>query len=104
MEKIDANNEPLIFKELPKEQRKALQKEYAQTAEAKKLNRTSIIVAVIFAAIVIASAVHSMLTDHRSLFTTFPTFIICIYPAILNQNKFEKWLADEKNILVKRKK
>jgi len=44
-----AGNEPLLFKELPKEQRKALPKEYFKTAEAKKMNRTFIIVAVIFA-------------------------------------------------------
>ena len=104
MENIHTNNEPLIFKELPKEQRKALQKEYAQTAEAKKLNRIFIIVAVLFAAIVIAGAVYSLLTDHDYPFATFPTFIICIFPAVISQNKFEKWLLDEKTILVKREK
>ena len=95
-------NGPLLFKELPKEQRKALQKEYSKTAEAKKMNRTFIIVAVIFAAVVIAGAVIGVLTGHEGFFGTFPAFLICIWPAIIGQQKFEKWLETEKSIVMKK--
>ena len=97
-------SEPLIFRELPKEQRKALQKEYFGTAEAKKMNKQFIIIAVIFAALVITGAIIGILTNHESFFATFPTFFICIWPAIISQQKFEKWLEAEKNIVMKRKK
>ena len=98
------SNEPLVFNELPKEQRKALQKEFAQTAEWKKTNRTLIIVAVIVGAVMIAGAIIGVKTGHEGFFATFPTFFICIWPAIISQQKFEKWLADEKGIVTKRKK
>jgi len=104
MKENNISNEPLLFKELPKEQRKALQKEYFKTAAAKKMNRTFIIVAVILAVVVIAGAIIGVLTGHEAFFGTFPTFLIVIYPAIISQNKFEKWLAAEKNIVMKRKK
>jgi len=104
MNEINVNNKTLIFKALPKEQRKALQKEYYATAEAKKLNKTLTIVAVIIGVIVIASAVIRLLTNHQSFFASFPTVIICILPAIISQNKFEKWLMSEKNIIMKQKK
>ena len=103
MNEINVNNEPLIFKELPKEQRKALQKEYSKTAESKKMNKTLTIVAVITGAIVITSAIIGLLTKHESFFVTFPVFFFCIYPAVINQNNFEKWLTSEKNIVMKRK-
>ena len=102
MSEIKLNNEQLIFKELTKEKRKALQKEYSQTTEAKKVNKTLTIAAIIIGAIVIASAIIGLLTSHQSFFTTFPAGIICILPAIISQNKFEKWLASEKNIGMKR--
>jgi len=101
---IDSNNETLLFKELPKEQRKALQKEFSETAESKKMNRVLIIVAVIFAVLVIASAIIGIYTNHEGFFVTFPTFFICVWPAMISQQKFEKWLAAEKNIVMKRKK
>ena len=104
MSEINADNNPSVFKELPKEQRKALQKEYNATTEAKKLNKTLTIVAVIIGVIVIVSAVIGLLTSHQSFFAPFPAVIICILPAIISQNKFEKWLASEKNIVMKQKK
>ena len=105
MSEINAgNNEPLVFNELPKEQRKALQKEFSQTAESKKMSRIFIIVAVIFAALVITSAIIGIYTDHDGFFTTFPTFFICIWPAVISRQKFEKWLEAEKNIVMKRNK
>ena len=103
MSEINGSNKPLIFKELPKEQRKALQKEYYATAEAKKMNKTLTIVAVIIGAIVIASAIIGLLTRRESFFASFPAVIICICPAIISQNKFEKWLISEKNIVIKQK-
>ncbi|MCL1918000.1 MAG: hypothetical protein FWG14_06755 [Peptococcaceae bacterium] len=96
--------ESTIFKELPKEQRKALQKEYFKTAEAKKMNRTFIIVAIIFAVVVIAGAVIGVLTGYDGFFGTFPALFICIWPAMISQQKFEKWLEVEKNIVMKREK
>ena len=101
-ESITNNQEPLVFKNLPKEQRKALQKEFSQTAEAKKMNRALIFVAIIFGAVVIAGAIIGLLTDHEGFFATFPTVLICILPAVISQNKFEKWLKAEKNIAMKR--
>lgn len=74
------------------------------TAESKKINRTLIIVVVIFAALVIAGAVIGIMTDHEGFFAVSPTFFICIWPAIISQQKFEKWLAEEKNIVMKREK
>jgi len=98
------NQEPLIFKELPKEQRKALQKEFAQTAESKKTSRVLIAIAVIFAVVVIAGAIIGLRTGHDGYYVTFPSFFICVWPAIISQQKFEKWLAAEKNIVMKKKK
>ena len=96
-------NEPLLFKELPKEEQKALQKEFSKTAESKKMSRIFIMIAVIFAVLVIASAIIGIYTDHKGFFATFPTFFICIWPAVISQQKFEKWLETEKNIVMKRK-
>ena len=93
-----------FFRELPKEQRKALQTEYFKSPEARKSSRTFIIVAVIFAVVVIAFAVIGVLTKHDSLFATFPAFLICIWPAVISQQKFEKWLETEKNITMRRPK
>ena len=103
MSEGNVSSNPLIFKELPKEQRKALQKEYSTTAEAKKMNKTLTIAAIIIGAIVIASTIIGLSTNHESFFATFPTAIICIWPAIISQNKFEKWLMLEKNIVMKQK-
>ena len=103
MSESNADNNPSVFKELPKEQRKALQKEYYATAEAKKMNKTLIIVAVIFGAIVIAGTIIGLLESNESYFATFPTVIICIIPAVVSQNKFEKWLISEKNIAMNQK-
>ena len=103
MSEINADNNPSVFKELPKEQRKALQKEFYATAEAKKMNKTLTTVAIIIGVIIIASAIIGLLTNHQSFFATFPTATICIWPAIISQNKFEKWLASEKNIVMKQK-
>ena len=100
----EINSNPLLFKELPKEQRKALQKEYSATTEAKKINKTLMVVAVVIGAIVSASAVIGLLTNHQSFFAPFPAVLFCIWPAIISQNKFEKWLATEKNIEMKQKK
>ena len=104
MNDSNANNEALIFKELPKEQRKALRKEFSKTAEWKKTNTTLTIVAVIIGAIVIVGAIIGMVTEHKGFFGTFPTFFFCIWPAMISQQKFEKWLAAEKNIAIKRKR
>jgi len=97
-------NEPLVFKELPKEQQKALQKEFSETPEAKRLKRLFITIAIIFTAVVIAIAVISIVTENYSSSVAYPTFLICIFPAVMRQQKFEKWLEAEKNIVVRKKK
>ena len=105
-EEFDANgngNSPLVYKELSKEQKKALQKEFGKTDESKKMGRIILIVAIIFAVVVIAGAVIGVKTGHGEFFATFPTFFICVLPAAISQQKFEKWLAKEKNIVMKRK-
>jgi Ni/Fe-hydrogenase subunit HybB-like protein len=104
MGEINTGNEPLIFKELPKEQRKALQKEFSQTAESKKMSKIIIIVAVILAVVVIAGAIIAVTTGHEGFYGAVPVYIFCAWPAIISQQKFEKWLAVEKNIVMKRKK
>ena len=96
--------EPLIFKELPKEQQKALQKEFSELPEAKKLKRLFITIAIIFTAVVIAIAVITIVTKNYSTSVAYPTFLICVFPALIRQQKFEKWLAAEKNIIMKKPK
>ena len=99
------NNEVLIFKELPKEQRKALQKEYRGTAEAKTSEKKLVIGGVIFATIAIVIAIISMSMRHAAFTAASPIVLFfCIFPASISQQKFEKWLATEKNIAVKRKR
>ena len=95
------NPEPLLFKELPKEQQKELRKEFDKTS---KTNKTLIVVTIVMAIVLIASAVLGLFTDHR-LFggTIFPAWIIPIF-IVLNEDKFAKWLEAEKNITMKRKK
>jgi len=104
MEEMQTTNEPRLFKELPKEQRKALQKEFNQTPEAKKMNRTIMIVAIVFAVLAIAWATVVITSRHESSYSTFPVFLVCIWPAIISQNKFEKWLETEKNIFMRRRR
>ena len=105
MEESDiSNNEPLFFYELPKDQRKELQKEFSKTADAKKTNRVLIIVAVIFAVAVVASVIIGIITGHEGYFATTPFFLVCILPAVVTQQKLEKWLLEEKNIHMKKPK
>jgi len=103
MEEFDANSSPLVYKELSKEQKKALQKEFNKTDESKKMGRILIIVAAIFGAIMIIGAVIGVMTGNDGYYVTFPTFFIILLPAAISQQKFEKWLAKEKNIVMKRK-
>jgi len=99
------SNDLLIFKELPKDKRKALKKEFYNIPEVKKREKLLIIAAVIFAMIVIASAVIGLLTRHTTFAASFsPMVFLCVLPAIISQQKFEKWLENEKNIATKRKK
>jgi len=104
MEEKQTNGAPLMFRELPKEQRKALQKEFNQTPEAKKMNRRMTIVAIFFGILVIAWAIIVLLPDHESSYRTFPVFLICLWPSIITQNRFEKWLEAEKNIYMRRRR
>ncbi|MCL2867796.1 MAG: hypothetical protein FWF47_08585 [Clostridia bacterium] len=104
METTHANSEPLVFKELPKEQRKALQKEFSKTTAAKKGNKTLIIIAILFAAIALTGAVLGLVTGHESSLATFPAFFLCIIPSVVHQQRFEKWLKEEKNIITSHKK
>ena len=105
MNSHEVNNEPLIFKELPKDQRKTLKKEFYNIPEVKKRGKLFIIVTVIFAMIMIASAIIGLLTSNVTITASFsPLVFFCVFPAIMSQQKFEKWLETEKNIVMKRKK
>ena len=99
-----STNEPLFYNELPKEKRKELQKEFSKTAEAKKTSRVLIIVVSIFAAIMIAGAIIGVVTGNEGYFVTFPIFLVCILPAVISQQKFEKWLMEEQNTFMKKGK
>jgi len=79
-----------------------LEKEFSGTAEAKKINKTFVFVAVILAAVAIMGAVIGFLTKHESFFAFSPIVFLCIWPAVLTQSKFENWLATEKNIVMKK--
>ena len=103
MEKNNIGNEPLLFKDLPKEEQKSLRKEFSQTAEAKKESRALIIVVVIFAAIAVAGAIFTIFTEYNFSFT-FPIVFVVILPSVISQQKFEKWLAAKKNIIMKKEK
>jgi len=104
METTHANSEPLVFKELPKEQRKALQKEFSQTTAAKKGNKALIIIAVVFAAAALTGTILGLVTGHESYLSAFPAFFLCIIPSVVHQQRFEKWLKEEKNIITSPKK
>ena len=96
------SNNTTVFKELPKEQRKALQKEFYRTPEAKKFSKIIIIIAFIFSAFTTSAAIAGTLLNHTFYYFT-PIFFIVILPAIISQQKFEKWLMTEKNVIMKRK-
>ena len=95
-------NEPLLFKDLPKEQRKALQKEFNQTPEGKKSNRNLILITIVIAIVGIAFAV--IITMMTGSSTSYYPTLLFIVPALISQNKFEKWLLAEKNIVISKKK
>ena len=95
------NAEPLVFKELPKEQQKALRDEYSKISKA---GRNLIIATVIMAAAMIGIAILGVLTDHKVFSgVMIPVWIIPIFAAS-NEDKFAKWLEAEKNIIYQRKK
>ena len=88
-------NKPIVFKELPKEQQKALRKEFAK---ATKADRNLIIVAIIIGVVIIVCAVIALFSDHRVFTgTIFPIWIFPVLIAI-NEDKFTKWLKTEKDI------
>jgi len=104
MEETQTTSAPLVYSELSKEQKRDLQKEYSKTPEAKKTNRWFIALVVLFAAVFIAGAVTGFASENEAIFTTIPVVFICILPATISQGKYEKWLAAEKNIIMKREK
>ena len=94
-------NEPVLFKELPKEEQKALRKEFAGTTKAdKKL----IIFAVVMGIVTITIAICGLVVENWILSgSIFPGGTIVILVA-MNEERFVKWLEAEKNIVTKRKK
>ena len=98
------NNEPVRFYDLPKDERKALQKEFFQTEEGKKANRMAIIMVSLFAAITITLFVITLNERQPNSYVYTPTFFICVFPAIITSNKMQKWLLDTKNITMEKKK
>ena len=96
-----SDNKPTIFKELPKEQQKALRKEFAKSTKA---DRNLIIVSIVIGVVIIACSVIALLSDHRIFSgTIFPIWIFPVMIAI-NEDKFTKWLKAEKDIIMKKKK
>jgi len=95
------NSEPLLFKELPKEQQKALRQEYSKISKA---GRNLIIASVIMGVVMIAIAIIGIYTEDWVI--TGGIFPACMIPifAASNEEKFTKWLEAEKNIIMKRKK
>ena len=103
-EMSEISNEPLLFRELPKEQRKALQKEYSQNEESKKQDKALVFCAIIYAVVIIVLAIISFTAHNDTYYFSAPTFFIILFPAVARQSSFEKWLSAEKNIVTKRKK
>jgi len=96
--------DPIVYRELTKEQRKTLSKEYSKTPEAKKLKAVLLIMVSVFAVLVIGFAIMSIFFVHEMYIgMPFPVFF-CIFPAIISQNKYENWLKTQKNIIMKRPK
>jgi len=95
------NSEPAIFKELPKEQQKALRKEFDATTKA---GRNLIIVSVIFALAMLAFAFGGIFSEDWIIFgCIFPACFFTVFVATYEE-KFSKWLKSEKNIIMKKKK
>jgi len=68
------------------------------------MSRIIIIIAVIFAVVLVVNAIIGVITGQEWLYAVAPVFLICILPAAISQQKFEKWLEAEKNIITKKKK
>ncbi|MDR2687197.1 MAG: hypothetical protein LBB75_05545 [Oscillospiraceae bacterium] len=102
----NSDAEPLVFKELPKEQQKALDKEFSEFFKTTKAARNLIIFAVIWAALLITIAIVVVVHNRNSIGTYTPAFIAPYLPIFLahRQGKFAQWLKDEKNIVMKRDK
>ena len=96
---------PVVFRDLPRDQRKALQKEYAATPEGKKMNKTILIVTFIVVGLILALVIISVATNHNTYsgYST-PVPMIWLWPAIIYNSNFEKWLLAEKNIVIRRVK
>ena len=101
VDELNVSSEPAVFKELPKEQQRALRKEFDKTTKA---GRNMIIYVVVMAAVLIAVAVCGLLAENW-VFTggAFPMGFFVVLIAV-NEDKFAKWLEAEKNIVLKRKK
>ena len=95
------NSEPLLFKELPKEQQKALRQEYSKISKA---GRNLIIASIIMGAAMIILAIIGLYTEDWII--TGGVFPACMIPifAASNEEKFAKWLKAEKNIIMKKEK
>ena len=93
------NAEPLVFKELPKEQQKTLRDEYSKISKA---GRNLIIATVIMAVVMIVIAIIGIYTEDGII--TGGVFPACMIPifAASNEEKFAKWLEAEKNIIMKK--
>ena len=95
-------SETVVFKELPKEKRKALQEEYNKTAEGKDMNRILKLFIVIVVAIAIIGYTIEFLTGHVSESISITLF--SILALMIRRIKFERWLETEKSIVMKRKR
>ena len=97
--------EPTIFKTLPKDERKALRKEFNKTETAKSLSIGIIIGAIVLAMAMIGSSIVAAVTDaSNNMYYLNTIFILMIIPYIVMEDAFFKWLKKEKNIVRKIKK
>ncbi|MCL2163008.1 MAG: hypothetical protein FWH55_01160 [Oscillospiraceae bacterium] len=92
------DSKPSVFKELPKEQQKALRQEFSKISKA---GRDLIIATVIMAAAMIILAIISIYTEDWVISGgVFPACMIPIFAAS-REDRFAKWLKAEKNIVMK---
>ena len=103
MTDLTFNSEPLVYKDLPKEQQKALRKEFSLISNS---GRNIIIISIIFAIVLIVLAISGFFVENW-IFSgiLFPACILPVFVA-MDEEKFAKWLKNEKNMLfsVRRKK
>jgi len=103
MEEFQTNKKPEMFNKLTREQKFSLRVEFNKTAEVKKMNKMVGITAAICAVVAIMGVIIGIITNQLFNFIVFTLGVIClinIWSVMRINNKFKKWLANEKNIIM----